>query len=257
MHRARVLVRVNDEGAEAAAAVPALLDALGRHAGAAEPLRRDERAPRAFLFEDEAPRPLRNTPIRAPARLSLRYQPARHGALAEPSRRRSRAAGAARHQLNTMMMRLAAWSGSTEIATAARLVLRHMAPASRKGVDEHPARCVSVQAHDDEPPRLRPLAAESASPIGAATAASPSHAGARPLLTDDEPARWPSSSRRSRRTDSRCRDSTLSARPRRIALPALARVRLADVELCRIDGKRLRLEEPLSRTQGICARSTR
>ncbi|HVN39854.1 MAG TPA: circularly permuted type 2 ATP-grasp protein [Myxococcota bacterium] len=261
-----VLVRVNDEGAEAAVALPALLEALSRHAGGAEPLRRDERALLTFLFEDESPRSLRTT-LRMVHQLasSLRDQLSLDTwrVLSElRSQAPVHSAGAARQQLNGTMMRLAAWSGLSmesmtrslgwRFADMGRRVERGAWTSILLGA------CL-VQAHDDEAPRLEAMlqAAESAITYRRRYRGELQAAPALDLLLTDE-------------TNPRALAFQLVAleghvaelpsarghveRPpeSRIALSALARVRLADVaELCRVeDGKRLRLEELLARTQG-------
>jgi uncharacterized circularly permuted ATP-grasp superfamily protein/uncharacterized alpha-E superfamily protein len=260
-----VLVRVNDEGAEAAAALPALLDALGRHAGSAEPLRRDERALLSFLFEDESPRALRTTlqsvhQLASSLRDQLSLDTWRVLAELQPQAQ-PRSAGAARHQLNAMMMRLSAWSGLSMESMTRSLGWRFadMGRRTERGAWTSTLldACLVV-AHEDEPPRLEAMlqAAESAITYRRRYRGELQAAPALDLLLTDETnpralafqlaaieghvGALPSGERAERAPEAR------------IALAALARVRLADVaELCRVeDGKRLRLEELLARTQG-------
>jgi len=259
-----VLVRVNDEGAEAAVALPALLDALGRHAGAAEPLRRDERALLAFLFEEESGRSLRTT-LQAVHQLasSLRDQLSLDTwrVLAElQPQAQPRSAGAARHQLNAMMMRLSAWSGLSMESMTRSLGWRFADMGRRIERGAWTGTLLDaclVQVHEDEPPRLEAMlqAAESAITYRRRYRGELQAAPALDLLLTDETnpralafqlaaiedhvGHLPAGERAERAPEAR------------IALAALARVRLADVaELCRVeDDKRLRLEELLARTQ--------
>jgi uncharacterized circularly permuted ATP-grasp superfamily protein/uncharacterized alpha-E superfamily protein len=261
-----VLVRVHDESAEAGAALPALLDALGRHAGASEPLKRDEGELLAFLFEETTPRSLPST-LAAVHQLasSLRDQISLDTwrVLSElQAHTPTRSAGSARHLLNAMMMRLAAWSGLSMESMTRSLGWRFADMGRRIERGTWTGTLLDaclVHAHDDEAPRLEAMlqAAESAITYRRRYRGELQAPPALDLLLTDE-------------TNPRALAFQLAsleehveqlpagavpasrAPEARIALAALTRVRLADVtQLCRVeDGKRLRLEELLARTQG-------
>jgi uncharacterized circularly permuted ATP-grasp superfamily protein/uncharacterized alpha-E superfamily protein len=259
-----VLLRVHDESAEAGAALPALLEALGRHAGAPEPLHRDEARLLAFLFEDAAPRALRATLVSVhQLASSLRDQISLDtwrvlSELAPPPPARS--AGGARHVLNDMMMRFSAWGGLSMESMTRSLGWRFVDMGRRLERGAWTGALLDaclVQAHDDEAPRLEAMlqAAESAITYRRRYRGELQAAPALDLLLTDE------TNPRALAFQLASLEQHVAALPAgavhaerapeaRIALAALTRVRLADVTaLCRVeDAKRLRLEELLART---------
>src|SRR4029450_6814123 len=146
---------------------------VGGHAGGAEPLRRDERALLAFLFEDESSRSLRTTlqsvhQLASSLRDQLSLDTWRVLAELQPQAQ-PRSAGAARHLLNGMMVRLSAWSGLSmesmtrslgwRFADMGRRIERGAWTSSLLGA------CL-VQTHEDEPPRLEAMLQAAESAIG-------------------------------------------------------------------------------------------
>jgi uncharacterized circularly permuted ATP-grasp superfamily protein/uncharacterized alpha-E superfamily protein len=261
-----LLARVHDESAEAGVAVPALLDALGRHAGAAATPPRDERSLLALLFEETSPRSLRNTlaqvhQLAASLRdqLSLDTWRVLSDLLPETP---PRSAGAARHVLNGVMVRLSAWNGLSMESMTRSLGWRFADMGRRIERGAWTGLLLDaclVQAHPDEAPRLEAMlqVAESAITYRRRYRGELQAPPALDLLLTDE------TNPRALLFQLAALDAHVTALPAsearaerapeaRIALSAVARVRLADVSaLCRVeDGKRLRLEELLARTQG-------
>ena len=157
-----VLVRVHDESAEAGVALPALLDALGRHAGAPEPLRRDEARLLAFLFEDATPRSLHTTLVSLhQLASSCATDLARHlaralGAAPPPP---ARSAGA-RARAERPMMRFAAWSGLSMESMTRSLGWRFVDMGRRIERGAWTGTLLEtclVQPHEDEAPRLEAM----------------------------------------------------------------------------------------------------
>jgi uncharacterized circularly permuted ATP-grasp superfamily protein/uncharacterized alpha-E superfamily protein len=261
-----VLVRLYDESAEASAALPALLDALGRHAGAGEPLRRDEGELLAFLFEAGAgARSLQSTlgqvhQLASSLRDQLSLDTWR--VLSElQDQGVAQSAGGARHVLNRMMVRLSAWSGLAMESMTRSLGWRFadMGRRIERGTwTSVLLGCCLVEAHEDESPRLEAMlqAAESAITYRRRYRGELQAPPALDLLLTDE------TNPRSLAFQLGALVEHVGALPAagrgaelapeaRIALAAQTRVRLADVALlCRVeDGKRLRLDELLARTQ--------
>ena len=263
------LARIGDDRASAQAVLLPLLAALSRHTGLAEELQPEEAGLLAFLHEDGSPRSLRATlgavhqlasslrdrisldTWRVLLELQQDFAVAYGPALS---------AAAARHVLNRMVVRLAAWSGLAMESMTRGLGWRFADLGRRIERATWTATLLGeffVHAHDDEGPRLESLleVADSAITYRRRYRGELQAVPVLDLLLTDE-------------TNPRAlifqlvaleghvanlpeRGGSAERSPeQRSALAALARVRLADIhELCRIeDGKRLRLEELLART---------
>jgi len=266
-----IIARISGEGADGDASLPALIDALARSGAIEEGASHEGRAFLDRVFANESPRSVRAT-LAAVQQLAfvLRDQISLDtwrvlSELQQDASGPSAASwslSAARDALNRMIVRLSAWSGLTMESMTRTLGWRFADMGRRIERATWVATLLDaclVETGDDEPARLEALleVAESGITYRRRYRGELQVVAVLDLLLSDE-------------TNPRSVGFQLAAleehlaqvrgvgaaaertQPERVALAALARVRLADVaELCRVDaGKRLRLAELLARTTG-------
>ncbi|HTO08044.1 MAG TPA: circularly permuted type 2 ATP-grasp protein [Myxococcota bacterium] len=264
------IARISGDSPETDSALPALLDALTRAGALEEGAAREGRELLSALFASDSPRSIRVTlgaihqlafALRDQISLDTwRVLSELQGEASGPSAA-SWSLSAARDALNRMILRLSAWSGLTMESMTRTLGWRFADMGRRLERATGSATLLDaclVEASDDEPARLEALleVADSAITYRRRYRGELQAVPALDLLLSDE-------------TNPRSLVFQLAALEQhlahvrgdagaertvdeRLALAALARVRLADVaELCRVDaGKRLRLSELLTRTLG-------
>ena len=264
-----VVARISGEGPELDRSLPPLVDALARSGAIEEGPSHEGRAFLDRVFASDSPRSMHAT-LTAVHQLAfvLRDQISLDtwrvlSELQQDASGPSAASwslSAARDALNRMIVRLSAWSGLTMESMTRTLGWRFADMGRRIERASWIATLLDaclVEAADDEPARLEALleVAESAITYRRRYRSELQAAAVLDLLHSDEtnPRSLAFQLAALEQHLAQVRGVGPSAErtpPERVALAALARVRLADVsELCRVEaGKRLRLAELLART---------